>query len=119
MLWSLNDIVAEKTSYQRFDIRNMEKPMRIIFNNKEMLAYVAANAVMSVQVYKLISGVDISQNPGLTTTLYNVGDEYKRAYMLNQQRLTDPGIMPQVNYMGWYVNKYESTLRSYLRTYQK
>jgi hypothetical protein len=119
LLWSLNDIVAEKTSYQRFDIRNMEKPMRIIFNNKEMLAYVAANAVMSIQVYKLIAGVDISQNPGLTTTLYNVGDEYKRAYMLNQVRLRNPDVMPQVNYMGWYVNQYESTLRSYLRKYQK
>lgn len=119
LLWSLNDIVAEKTNYQRFDLRNMEKPMRIIFNNKEMLAYVAANAIMSIQVYKLIAGVDISQNPGLTTTLYNVGDEYKRAYMMNQSRLQNPQSLPQVNYMGWYVNKYEAVIRSYLKKYQK
>lgn len=119
LLWSLNDIVAAKTNYQRFDIRNMEKPMRIIFNNKEMLAYVAANAIMSIQVYKLISGVDISSNPGLTTTLYNVGDEYKRAYMLNQLRVRQPETMPQVNYMGWYVNTNEAKLRSYLKRYQK
>lgn len=119
LLWSLNDIVAGKTKYQRFDIRNMEKPMRIIFNNKEMLAYVAANAVMSIQVYKLIAGVDISNNPGLTTTLYNVGDEYKRAYMLNQIRLRQPETMPQVNYMGWYVNTNDVKLRSYLKKYQK
>lgn len=119
LLWSLNDIVAGKTKYQRFDIRNMEKPMRIIFNNKEMLAYVAANAVMSIQVYKLIAGVDISNNPGLTTTLYNVGDEYKRAYMMNQMRLSQPETMPQVNYMGWYINTHETKLRSYLKKYQK
>ena len=84
-----------------------------------MLAYVATNAVMSIQVYKLIAGVDISNNPGLTTTLYNVGDEYKRAYMLNQIRLRQPETMPQVNYMGWYVNTNDVKLRSYLKKYQK
>ena len=116
LLWSLNDIVAEKTKYERFNLNNMEKPMHIIFNNKEMLAYIAANAVASIQIYQMIAGVDLSRNPGLTTTLYNLGDEYRRAYMLNDQRQRmNPQLLPQVNYMGWYINQFESEIKSVLK----
>jgi len=116
LLWSLNDIVVEKAKYEKFQVVNLEKPMRIIFNNKEMLAYIAANAVASIQIYKMMAGVDISQNPGLTTTLYNVGDEYRRAYMMNEQRTKiNPQALPQVNYMGWYINHFASQIRTVLQ----
>lgn len=118
LLWSLNDIVSQKTNYEKFEINNLDKPMHIIFNNKEMLAYIAANAILSIQVYKLIAGVDISQNPGLTTSLYNLGDEYSRAYNLNLMRRQHPESLPQVNYMGWYVNTFDTMINSYLSKYK-
>ncbi len=116
LLWSVADLVAEKTKplgydYKTYDVTNLKKPFQIIFNNKEMLAYIAAMAHTSITVYKQVAGVDISQNPGLSTTLYNLGDEYQRAYM-NTVRGGDP----QVNFMGWYVNYFESAITNYLKT---
>lgn len=119
LLWSLNDIVAAKTKYEKFDINNLDKPMHIIFNNNEMLAYIAANAKMSIYIYKLIAQVDISGNAGLVTTLYNLGDEYQRAYNLKMLRAADGAALPQVNYMGWYINKFEKNIRTYFIKYQK
>ncbi len=119
LLWSLNDIVVAKTKYAKFELNDLDKPMHIIFNNKEMLAYIAANAVVSIQVYKSVAGVDISKNSGLTTTLYNLGDEYKRAYNLKLQKNYSADTMPQVNYMGWYVNTFEQKIRSYLKKYEQ
>lgn len=115
LLWSVNDLVVEKTkplgyNYKTFAVTDMKTPFQIIFNNKEMLAYIAAMAYVSINVYKLVAGVDISQNPGLTTTLYNLGDEYQRAY-LNTVRGGDP----QVNFMGWYVNRFEDSINHYLK----
>lgn len=119
LLWSLNDIVSQKMGYRKFDITDLESPMRIIFDNRQMLAYLAANAVVAIEVYKMVAGVDISQNPGLTTTLYNVGDEYRRAYDFNQLRARSSGIvLPKVNYLGWYVNSFETEIRTYIGKYK-
>lgn len=116
LMWSMNDLVIEKTrslgyNYQRFNLTDMKTPFKVIFNNKEMLAYIAAMAHVSIHVYKTVAQVDISQNPGLTTTLYNLGDEYQRAYLS-----TVRGGDPQVNFMGWYVNHFEDAINNYLKT---
>ncbi|CAN5538389.1 DUF1402 family protein [soil metagenome] len=119
LLWSLNDIVVQTMGYRKFEVTDLESPMQIIFKNKEMLAYLAANAAVSIEVYKMVAGVDISNNPGITTTLYNVGDEYRRAYSFNQLRARGSGVeAPKVNYLGWYVNQFEGEIRSYLKKYQ-
>lgn len=115
LLWSVNDLVVEKTkslgySYKKFNLTDMKTPFQVIFNNKEMLAYIAAMAHVSINVYKQVAQVDLSQNPGLTTTLYNLGDEYQRAYMS-----TVRGGDPQVNFMGWYVNRFEDAINNYLK----
>ena len=54
------------------------------------LPYVAATLKKSIDAYRTIAGFDISQNPGITATLYNVGNPEARAYALkaeNEQRL--------------------------------
>lgn len=117
LLWSVSDLVREKTKplgykYRAYSLTDLKTPFEIIFNNKEMLAYIAATAYVSINVYKTVAHIDISQNPGLTTTLYNVGDEYQRAYMLNLR--DNEG--PKVNYMGWYINYFEKTIENYLKT---
>lgn len=115
LLWSVNDLVVEKTkalgyNYKKFNLTDMKTPFQVIFNNKEMLAYIAAMAYVSINVYKQVAQVDISQNPGLTTTLYNLGDEYQRAYMS-----TVRGGDPKVNFMGWYINRFEDSMNNYLK----
>ena len=49
------------------------------------LPYVAATLKKSIDAYKSIAGFDISQNPGLTATLYNVGNPEARAYALKAE----------------------------------
>lgn len=115
LLWSFNDLAHEKLGYPKIDIDDSRTSMKIIFNNKMMLGYIAAMVAHSIDLYKFVAQVDISQNPGLTTTLYNVGDEYQRAFYFSQTLKTDPDAVPQVNYMGWYVNYFEKEIRSFLR----
>ena len=73
------------------------------------LAYVAAALRNSIEAYQDIAGFDISTNPGVTATLYNVGNPQQRAQALarkNQQRGAK-GLAPQYpeeNYYGWLVN---------------
>lgn len=114
LLWSYNDLVHEKLGYPLFNITDSQKPMKIIFNNKEMLAYIGAMIYTSINIYRQFAKVDISRNPGLTTTLYNLGDEYQRAYYFNELKQQEPTALPQVNYMGWYVNRFAAEIRAYL-----
>ena len=43
------------------------------------LPYVAATLRNRIDAYRDIAGFDISQNPGITATLYNVGNPEARA----------------------------------------
>src|SRR5690606_31507030 len=73
------------------------------------LPYVAATIKTSMDAYKRIAGFDISTNPGITATLYNIGDPEGRARALkteNDKRRRN-GLsprLPQENYYGWLVN---------------
>ena len=83
------------------------------------LHYVAANVRVSIDMYKRIAGFDISQNPGITATLYNLGDAATRARELkaeNDQRAAQgkPPLYPQENFYGWFVNEKEADLRALL-----
>lgn len=114
LLWGYNDLVHEKLAYPLFNVTDSEKPMKIIFNNKEMIAYIGAMIYTSINIYRQFARVDISHNPGLTTTLYNLGDEYQRAFYFNEIKKQDPSALPQVNYMGWYINKFSSEIRQFI-----
>ena len=74
------------------------------------LPYVAATLKISIDAYRTIAGFDISQNPGLTATLYNVGNPDARAYALKaeNEELAVRGEAPRYpeeNYYGWLVNE--------------
>lgn len=81
------------------------------------LAYVAATLKKSIDVYRTIGGFDITQNPGLTATLYNLGNAEARARALrseNERRQAE-GIepkLPEENYYGWLVNEKLPELRA-------
>ena len=64
------------------------------------LHYMAAVIQDSIEAYKKVAKVDISTNPGLTATLYNLGDPWSRAAKF--RRSGTP--WPRENYYGWLVN---------------
>jgi hypothetical protein len=64
-----------------------------------------------------IAGFDISGNPGLTATLYNVGNPEQRAYALkaenDKRRAAGEQVkLPEENYYGWLVNDKLDELRA-------
>ena len=83
------------------------------------LQYMAAIISHDIATYRQIAGFDISHNPGLTATLYNVGDAADRARKLageNRQRRAKglALIYPRENYYGWLVNARLDQLRKLL-----
>ena len=60
-------------------------------------------------LFRSVAGFDISGNPGITATLYNVGDVVDRAMTLraeNKKRRAQGlgALYPSENYYGWLVN---------------
>ncbi len=73
------------------------------------LPYVAATLRKSIDAYNAFAGFDISANPGITATLYNVGNPVERARALrreNAERVAngEEPRLPEENYYGWLVN---------------
>ena len=81
--------------------------------------YIAAEIRASIDEYKKVAGFDISQNPGLTATLYNLGHSASRAaelHALNQARVAkgQQPQYPQENFYGWFINDKLPELRKLL-----
>lgn len=106
----MSDLVHQVSGLPELDAEDPNKVYETIMDPDLTLPYVAATLKTSIDAYKSIAGFDISQNPGLTATLYNVGNPEARAYALkaeNEQRrskgLADR--LPEENYYGWLVNE--------------
>jgi hypothetical protein len=105
----MSDRVHEISKLPKLDVKNAKQVYRTIMDPDLTLPYVAATIAQSIEAYKTTAGFDISNNPGLTATLYNLGDPELRAQKLksdNQTRLKlkQPPQLPQENYYGWLVN---------------
>ena len=112
----LTDIVHRVSGYKTLTHENGEDVYKAIMNPDITLAYVAAAVRHSIDVYGDIAGFDISENPGITATLYNVGNPDRRARLLarkNKQRRAQGKrvLFPQENYYGWLVNDKLEELR--------
>ena len=79
-------------------------------NPDSTLLYMAAVLRLSIDSYREIGGYDISDNPGITATLYNLGDVRNRA-----ERAKRSGRMPRENYYGWLVNNKQSELEEIIK----
>ena len=105
----MSDLVNEVSGLPRLDAGNPNQVYETIMDPDLTLPYVAATLKKSIDAYRTIAGFDISQNPGITATLYNVGNPEERAAALkaeNRQRLSE-GLeprLPEENYYGWLVN---------------
>jgi hypothetical protein len=97
----LSDLVSRVSGYPKLDEKNAGQVYEAIMDPDKSLAYMAASIKMSIEEYRKIAGVDISKNPGITATLYNVGNPRERAYELKAR---GAGAMPEENYYGWLIN---------------
>ncbi|ODT06745.1 MAG: hypothetical protein ABS58_10185 [Mesorhizobium sp. SCN 65-20] len=105
----MSDEVNKVSGLPKLDARDPNAVYQTIMDPDMTLPYVAATLKTSIEAYKRIAGFDISGNPGLTATLYNVGNAEARAYTLKaenerRQAAGEPLKMPEENYYGWLVN---------------
>ncbi len=105
----LSDMVSRTSGYSKLDENDAGEVYEAIMDPDKSLAYMAANIRRSIDDYKSIADVDISRNPGITSTLYNTGGSAQRAAALKAR-----GGLPEENYYGWLVNDKIAELKSLL-----
>lgn len=96
----MTDEVAEHSSNRKLDARDEEEVYKATMDPRVSLHYMAAVIRDSIDAYKSVAKVDISKNPGLTATLYNLGDPWSRASKFRRSGRA----WPRENYYGWLVN---------------
>jgi hypothetical protein len=105
----MSDMVHRVSGLPRLDVGDPNAVYKTIMDPDLTLDYVAATLRKSIDAYKSIADFDISQNPGVTATLYNVGNPEARAYALKKENekhraAGEPERFPEENYYGWLVN---------------
>jgi hypothetical protein len=115
----LSDLVSRVSGYPALDEKSASKVYDAIMDPDKSLAFIAASIKMSIADYRSIAGMDISNNPGLTATLYNVGNPTARAGALaakNRARAAkgEAPLLPEENYYGWLVNDKLAELKGLL-----
>lgn len=110
------DRVNRVSNLSKLSADNASQVYKAIMDPDSTLAYMAALIAESIDNYRDIAGFDISENPGLTATLYNVGNSTRRAVVLaaENDKRKKGGLKPKLpaeNYYGWLVNQHEDELR--------
>lgn len=101
---TLTDDVARVSGYPRLDENDAAGVYKAIMDPDISLAYMAASIRRSIDAYRKIARVDISKNPGITATLYNVGNPDARAAAFAARRAAGEVPWPEENYYGWLIN---------------
>ncbi len=112
----VNDIVRRRLPGEpKLSMKKAPQLYNTIMEPDSTLIYMAAIIRHSIDAYRSIAGMDISNNPGLTATLYNLGNVTIRARKLaaKNKGVSNPKL-PQENYYGWLVNQKLADLRSLL-----
>ncbi|MGJ8569119.1 MAG: DUF1402 family protein [Hoeflea sp.] len=110
------DRVNKVSRLRKLSAGNASEVYKAIMEPDSTLAYMAASIAASIDAYKNLAGFDISRNPGITATLYNVGNPSRRAKALGveNEKRKKRGLKPKPpseNYYGWLVNDHEEELR--------
>jgi len=105
----MSDLVHQRSGLPKLSADNGRQVYRTIIDPDLTLPYIAATLYQSIEDYQRFAEFDISKNPGITATLYNVGGSAMRARTLAAEnlRLKAQGLKPrypQENYYGWLVN---------------
>lgn len=108
----VNDLVVKTSGFRPLNAARAPQVYEAIMDPDTSLHYMAAVIRAAIDAYRKIALVDISNNPGITATLYNLGDVRRRAEALRERRDSDtPPILPEENYYGWLVNDKLDELR--------
>ncbi len=113
----VNDIVRARSPREpKLSVKKAPKIYNTIMEPDSTLLYMAAVLRHAIDSYRNIAGFDISQNPGLTATLYNLGNVTIRANALRAKnrklkKSGKPVALPQENYYGWLINEKLADLR--------
>ncbi len=110
----MSDKVAKTSGFPKLDVRNEQEIYRATMDPGKSLHYMAAVLRDSIDAYKQVANMDISGNPGLTATLYNLGNPWDRASAFRRRRASGAARWPEENYYGWLVNDKIEELRSLL-----
>ncbi len=106
----VTDTVSRVTGLPPLSADKPGKIYETIMDPDLTIPYVAATLKESIDAYRSIAGFDISGNPGLTATLYNVGNPEDRAAALRAENKARAAKgqkprLPEENYYGWLVNE--------------
>lgn len=115
----MSDMAKKQGRQRKLDVRKPSVIYQTIMDPDKSLHYMAAVLRTAINDYQTIAGFDISNNPGLTATLYNLGGTKARATALAQDNKKRSAAgktprWPQENYYGWLVNDRVDTLRGLL-----
>ncbi|MDH6231335.1 hypothetical protein M2281_001907 [Mesorhizobium soli] len=113
----VSDMVHRISGLPKLDASQPNQVYETIMDPDLTIPYVAATVKTSMDVYRDVAGFDISKNPGVTATLYNVGNPEVRARALkaeNERRHFEgqEQKLPEENYYGWLVNEKLSDLKA-------
>ena len=101
----LTDLVHKKSGIRTLKADDAAGVYNAIMKPDISLAFMAAMIRKAIDDYRTIAGVDISQNPGITATLYNIGDSDIHAQELrDKMKRSGRVVWPKENYYGWLVN---------------
>ncbi|MFZ1814855.1 MAG: DUF1402 family protein [Rhizobiaceae bacterium] len=96
----VSDLVSRTSGYRKLDAARAPEIYKAIMDPDSTLQYMAAVIRTAIDAYASIAEMDISGNPGITATLYNLGDIRSRAAALKRRKPA----LPEENYYGWLVN---------------
>ncbi len=119
----VSDMVSRATNIPRISFRrngNSHQAYSDILTNERVVYYTAATIKKSIQAYAQIARFDISNNPGVVATLYNIGNE--RFHAKNRQRDNLRRIQnnqslstPESNSFGRWVLQNQGIIREAIR----
>jgi hypothetical protein len=110
----MTDTVSRVSGYERLDENSAADVYQAIMDPDQSLAYMAAVIRHSIDVYREVADIDISDNPGITATLYNIGNPDQRAAALAAKNRSGSVQWPEENYYGWLVNEKLPDLKALL-----
>lgn len=115
----VTDMVSANTRSRKLNPARAPEVYKEIMDPDSTLNYMAAVIKTSIDAYAKIAKFDISNNPGITATLYNLGDVRNRAKKLADKNRANKvtgkkRLYPKENYYGWLVNEKIVELESLL-----
>lgn len=116
---TVNEYVHAKSGLPLLDINRANEVYQAVMDPDKTLHYMAAQLRIAIDLYRNIAEFDISQNPGVTATLYNLGESATRARQLRaendaRKKKGQPIVYPEENFYGWLVNDRIDELRKLL-----